>query len=455
LKDKPRTEDILNLQEKPGARNSKKKLLNLFGGAALTAAIAFSAPSMVGQGALTYAQTATATTTAAPSTSSTTPTAQPSQSTTGSSTPTTGMPVGPAGAPGPAGGPPAGPDGGPGGLSGFITTINGSTITLKQNSVITIQATVNDNTVYNEAGTSIKLSDLAVGEKVRIRTAVSSDGTVSVAGVEVVLDRTDGTISAIDSGSLTLTRPDGSTTKVALGSSVSVQDLGKSSAVSNLKTGQKVEVAGQLGSDGTLTAQVINVQYEHLGGQVKAISGNTITVEVGVGPDGLAGPAVPPAPPSGSSQSTATATPSSTSAASTSTTTTKTITVSDSTAYMTADQSGKLSDIAVGDRIDAQGTASSDGSSFTALSVTVHLPHYHGQVTTVDGSTITLKDGDTTRTILINGDTKYLNGTSSAALSDVKSGEDISAEGKVDTNGQMTAMVIQVGHPAGPPVPGM
>ena len=122
---------------------------------------------------------------------------------------------------------------------------------------------------------------------------------------------------------------------------------------------------------------------------------------------------------------------------------------------MTADQSGKLSDIAVGDRIDAQGTASSDGSSLTALSVTVHLPHYHGQETTVDGSTITLKDGDTTRTILINGDTKYLNGTSSAALSDVKSGEDISAEGKVDTNGQMTAMVIQVGHPAGPPVPGM
>lgn len=447
MNDKQRPGDTAGTGVKPAARNSKKRLVSLIGGAALTAAVAFSAPSMVGQGTLTYAQTAT---TAAPTTAAaTTPAATTTQSASGTTTAaTTGMPAGPAGGPPP--GPAGGPLGGPGGLTGIISAINGNTITLKQSSVIAIEATVNDNTAYNEAGKSIKLSDLAAGEKVSIRTAVASDGTVSVAGVEVVLDRTGGTISAIDSSSMTLTRPDGSTSKVSLGSSVSVLDLGKSSAVSNLKTGQKVEVAGQLGSDGTLAAQVINIQYEHLGGKVTAISGNTITVEVGLGPDGKAGPPAPPAG-QGSSQSTATAT----TTAAASTTATKTITVSDSTAYMTGDQGSKLSDIAVGDRVEAQGTASSDGSSFTALQVSIRLPHYHGQVSKIDGSTITLKEGDTTRTVTVNGDTKYLNGTSSASLSDVKSGADISAEGKVDSSGTMTAVTVQVGHPAGPPAPGM
>ena len=110
---------------------------------------------------------------------------------------------------------------------------------------------------------------------------------------------------------------------------------------------------------------------------------------------------------------------------------------------MISDLSSKLSDIAVGDQIDAQGTASSDGTSFTALAVTAHLPTYHGQVTGIDGSTITIKEGDNTRTITVNGDTKYLNGTSTAALSDVKSGEDISVEGKVDSSGNMTAATVQ------------
>ena len=330
----------------------------MLGGAALSAALAFSAPALLGQSSPTYAQTAAqATSTATPGTSTTTattPATQSDQPNTGSgsnnSAPLMPGPGGPAGDGGPAGGPPHGPAGGPGGLTGTISAINGNTITLKQSSVIAIEATVNDNTAYTEAGKSLKLSDLAVGEKISLRTTASSDGTESIANVQVVLDHAGGTISAIDSGSLTLTRADGSTTKVSLGSSVSVQDLGKTSAVSNLKSGQKIEVAGQLGTDGTLAAQVINVQYDHLGGKVTAISGNSITVEVGLGPDGKAGPPAPPAPPAaqgnGSSQGTATAgansasgtssatttpTTGSTSASPAVTTTTRTITVSDST----------------------------------------------------------------------------------------------------------------------------
>lgn len=444
-------------QPKPAGSKSKKKLYGVLGGAALAAAVAFGGSAWLGHPASTFAQTAPAT-----------QTASPTPSTTAGSTPTQGNSQSnpannnAADQPGLREGGPKG-RGGPGGegraglrgdISGTISAISGNTITLKRGNVIVIQATVNDTTVYNEAGKTIKLSDLTVGEAVSIRTTTATDGTVSISAVEVVLDHVGGTISALDSGSLTLTKVDNSTVKVTLGAAVSVQDLGKTVNLSDLKTGQRVEVAGNLNTDGTLSAQVINIQHDRLGGTVTAISGNTLTVEVsGRGPGGPEGRGPGQGKPGGN----ATTTPATGSAATPSTgttsvpaTTTKTITVSGSTVYLEGGQTIQLSAIAVGDRIEAVGTASSDGNSLTALQVSVQLPHYQGQVTSVTGSTIVLQDRGTSRTIEVNSDTKYLNGQAAASLSDVKTGLSISVEGKVDANGKMTAAVVQIGRPAGP-----
>jgi hypothetical protein len=444
---------------KPTQSKTKKKLYGVIGGAALAAAIAFGGSSILGHTPATYAQTATAPASPSPSTSSgssTTPANGNNAATNNAA---------PGGRPGPRDGGPQG-KGGPGGqgraglrgdVSGTISAISGNTLTLKRGEVIVIQATVNDSTVYTAAGKTIKLSDLTVGEAVSIRTTTATDGTISISAVEVVLDHAGGTISALDSGSLTLTRADNSTIKVTLGAAVSVQDLGKTVSLSDLKTGQRVDVAGTLNTDGTLSAQIINVQHDHLGGTVTVISGNTLTVEVGGrgqgGPEGR-GPGQPkpagntgsatPAAGSGTTPSTGTAT--------TPATTTKTITVSDSTTYLTGGQASQLSGIAVGDRIEAVGTASSDGNSLTALQVTVQLPHYQGQVTSVSGSTIVLQDRGTSRTIEVNSSTQYQNGQAAASLSDVKTGLDISVEGKVDASGNMTASVVQIGRPAGPPM---
>jgi hypothetical protein len=429
---------------------TKKKLYGVIGGAALAAAVAFGGSSLLGHTPATYAQTATA-----PASQTASPT--PSTTSGSTTTPANGNNAAPAGRPGPRDGGPQG-KGGPGGqgraglrgdVSGTISAISGNTLTLKRGEVIVIQATVNDSTVYSAAGKTIKLSDLTVGEAVSIRTTTATDGTVSISAVEVVLDHAGGTISALDSGSLTLTKADNSTLKVTLGA-VSVQDLGKTVNLSDLKTGQRVDVAGTLNTDGTLSAQVINVQHDHLGGTVTAISGNTLTVEVGGrgqgGPEGR-GPGQPkPAGNAGSATTPATGT------ATTPATTAKTITVSDSTTYLTGGQASQLSAIAIGDRIEAVGTASSDGSSLTALQVTVQLPHYQGQVTSVSGSTIVLQDRGTSRTIEVNSSTQYQNGQAAASLSDVKTGLGISVEGKVDASGKMTASVVQIGRPAGPPV---
>ena len=429
---------------KPALRKSNKKLFGALGGAALALAVAFGGASILGQTPTTNAQTSTPSQTASPSTPSTGSGSKTAPTNNGQTAPQDnngkrgGFAEG--GRPGPAG------MGGPGGT---ISAISGNTITIKHGDNITTTVTVNDSTVYTEAGKKISLSDLAVGERVNVRTTKASDGTVTVAAIDVVLDHAGGTISAVDANGLTLTGPNNTTVKVTFGSSVTVQDAGKTVSASNLATGERVEVAGQKNSDGSITAQVINVQHDRLGGKVTAINGNTITVKV-AGP-GRGGPGRPGGPGSKDNNATPSATPSTGSSnSSTPVTATKTITVNDSTTYLAGGQSSQLSAIAVGDRINAEGTLSSDGNSLTALQVNIELPRYMGKVTSVNGSTIVIDERGTSRTIEVTANTKYQNGPNSASLSDVKTDAYISAEGTVDSSGKMTAAVVNVGGPAGP-----
>jgi len=450
---------------------TKKKVRNALGGAALAVGLILGGASALP--AITHAQTAPTSAAASqttPAANQTTPaassqTAAPSQGQNNQTAPTqddnggpgsgfdgNGGPGGRGGNGGPGdngfgghgghGGP--GGRGGPGGgLSGVISSVSGNTITLKQANSIVITATVSSSTTYSEAGKTITEADLKVGETVALHESRNTDGTVNVAQVEVVLNHAGGSISAISGNSLTLTRADGSTTKVNVDASTTYQDLGQSSNLSALKTGIKVDVAGMLGSDGSLNAQVVNIQHDHLGGTVTAISGNTITVQGGGGP-GRDGNGKGPRPGGAANGSTSTAT------AAAATATTRTITVSSDTSYLTAGQASQLSNIKVGDQIEAAGTLSSDGNSLTALQVTVRLPDYRGQVTAVNGNTITLQDRGTTRTVEVTSSTKYLNGTTSAALSDVKAGVNIEAQGQLDASGKLTATTIQLGQPQQP-----
>jgi len=412
-----------NFKANSRSGRSRKKLYGILGGAALAAAVTFGGNALIPTtSATTYAQSVTAT--ATPSATSNSTQQSPLN--------------GPRNGPGRRGG----GDAALSGVSGTLSAINGSTLTLKQGDVIVIQATVNANTVYTKAGKTISLSDLKVGQLLSVRETKASDGTVSISAVEVQLNHAGGTISALDSSSLTLTKPDNSTIKVNLDSSTSYLDLGKTITLADLKAGVRVEADGVLNSDGSLSAEVINVQHDRLGGTITAISGSTLTVQLegrgGPGPRGQ----VPGRP--------ASATPDSDSNNSSSTTTTATISVDSSTVYLEAGQTAQLSDLAVGDRINAAGTLSSDGKTLSALQVIVALPHYQGQVTSVSGTTIVIQDRAGTHTLEVNSDTKYLNGQTSATLSDVKTGVNLSAEGKVDSSGKMTASVIQLGQPKGP-----
>jgi hypothetical protein len=84
---------------------------------------------------------------------------------------------------------------------------------------------------------------------------------------------------------------------------------------------------------------------------------------------------------------------------------TRTITVEDGTEYWKSGDEIGLADLAVGDRIAFRQTLEDDGT-WTINGIAVILPHVGGEVTAVDGSTITVegRDGETA-TITVNGDT--------------------------------------------------
>ena len=127
---------------------------------------------------------------------------------------------------------------------------------------------------------------------------------------------------------------------------------------------------------------------------------------------------------------------------------TRTITVDSGTTYSKAGATIALGDLKVGDQIGFRQTRETDGS-WTIDSVVVILPHAGGEVTKIDGSTITVQQRDgTTATITVNGQTKYsVNGNDSAALSDVKIGMFLVAEGTKNSDGSLTAAQVRAATP--------
>ena len=90
----------------------------------------------------------------------------------------------------------------------------------------------------------------------------------------------------------------------------------------------------------------------------------------------------------------------------------------------------------------------------------VVLPSVVGQVTAIDGNTITVtQPGGTTATIHVDGSTTYKVNGAAGALSDVKVGSFIAAEGTQRTDGSLDAAAVRTGDrgvkgpgfPGGPP----
>jgi hypothetical protein len=126
---------------------------------------------------------------------------------------------------------------------------------------------------------------------------------------------------------------------------------------------------------------------------------------------------------------------------------TRTIAVDEDTEYSKSGDEISLADLAVGDRIGFRQTLEDDGT-WTIDAIAVILPHVGGEVTAIDGSTITVEGRDgTTATITVDGDTTYEVDGDRATLADVELGMVLIAEGTENADGSLTAIAVKAADP--------
>ncbi len=206
-----------------------------------------------------------------------------------------------------------------------ITAINGNSLSLKTSDgwTRTIDAT---GATITKAGQTISLSSLKVGDEITFREARQNDGSYKITTIEVVVPTVTGTVSSVAASSVTITLAGGSTQTLATTSSTTYTQGGATAQRSALVAGVRIQAQGTVDSSGNFTATSITIAPSVVSGTVAAKTATTITVTTSAGK-------------------------------------TVTVNVTSSTAYSVRGVSGAtLANVAVGDRIAAEGSLNSNGS---------------------------------------------------------------------------------------------
>jgi hypothetical protein len=220
---------------------------------------------------------------------------------------------------------PGGFRGGAGQVAITITKIDGSILSLQTTDGWTraIDAT---GAALTRGGQTIALTDLKVGDQISFRESRQSDGTYKITTIQVLVPTASGTVTAVGSASVTITQSDGSSKTLTLTGSTTYSQAGATVSKSALIVGDRISAQGTVDSAGNFTATAVAIAPASVEGTVASKTATTIVVTTTAGK-------------------------------------TVTVDVSSATKYSVRGVSAPtLADVAVGDRIAAEGTLNSDGS---------------------------------------------------------------------------------------------
>ncbi len=221
-------------------------------------------------------------------------------------------------------------------------------------------------------------------------------------------------VTGVNGTTITATGRRNGTVTVQVTATTVYTEAGASASLSDVTSGETIAVrsanADRMATTTTITATGITIVLPHVVGVVSAVNGSTLTL---TGFNGA----------------------------------TQTVTVTPATRYEKAGQSATVSDISAGTAIAAEGVRGTDGSIAAKL-VTIQLPRLAGQVTAVNGASITINGRQgSSDTITTSAATTYVNADGTAATaSTIKTGSFIVGEGALSSNGKtLSAQRIIVG----------
>ena len=211
-----------------------------------------------------------------------------------------------------------------------ITKIDGSKLSLQTTDgwTRTVDAT---GAAVTKGGKTIALTDLKVGDQISFREARQTDGSYKITTIEVAVPTASGTVTGVAAGTVTIKQFDGSSKTLTLTGSTTYSQGGATVAAGALVVGVRISAQGTLDSAGNFTATAVTIAPSTVQGTVASKTPTTIVVTVGAGK-------------------------------------TVTVDVSSTTKYSVRGvASATLANVAVGDRIAAQGTLNADGSLNAAV----------------------------------------------------------------------------------------
>lgn len=217
-----------------------------------------------------------------------------------------------------------------------IKSIVGSDLALGTDDGWKRTITVTSDTKITKGGQPITLAGLAVGDEIRFSQTKNADGSYTITAITIPTPVAGGEVTAVDATTITV-KGKGDTTKVITVTGATVYQLGKATGTkADVKVGTLVSAQGTVSGD-TFTAITVRISLPEVGGEVTAKTSDTITIK---GRDGK----------------------------------TTVLHVTDKTTFEVKGKNpAALSDIAVGDRVSAEGLRRANGS-VDATSVEGHAP---------------------------------------------------------------------------------
>ena len=207
-----------------------------------------------------------------------------------------------------------------------ITAISGNQVTLGTPDDWHRTITITSSVKLTKGGQDITVSDLKVGDHIRISQTRNDDGSYTVTALTVVVPSIQGKASAITSSGFKVTTRDGSVWTITVDGSTTYSYGQGTGSLADVKDGRPVRVTGNVTGDNQMAALNVKVAGDRAVGTVSAKTADTITIKKRDGSS-------------------------------------VTVHVDADTTYRVAGvASAKLSDVAVGMAIGVNGRARSDGS---------------------------------------------------------------------------------------------
>lgn len=142
--------------------------------------------------------------------------------------------------------------------AGTVTAVGSDTITIKGGDGSARTIHTNASTTYHRGQAAGNRSDVTVGSMIVAVGSLGSDGSLTATSIAIRLPEVLGTVGTVGTDTVTITRRDGTSLTVHVGSGVTIRIAGVASPkLSDVKTGMVVVVQGSQRADGSLDATAI------------------------------------------------------------------------------------------------------------------------------------------------------------------------------------------------------